>query len=185
MNETRKKVLAICGSTRTSSANHQLLKTIAALGASEFEMEIYSELAALPHFNPDLDKENSESPKPVQEIRRKIQEANGVLICTPEYVFSIPGSLKNMIEWTVSTTLFSEKPVALITASASGAKAHESLQLIMKTLYADLSEGSQLLISGVRSKFDEKGNVADADTMQKIRELVENFSTQMDQRMKI
>jgi chromate reductase len=185
MNERKKKVLAICGSTRTNSANLQLLNRIASLGAAAFEMEVYSELSSLPHFNPDLDKETSEPPKAVQEIRKKIQEADGVLICTPEYVFSIPGSLKNLIEWTVSTTIFSEKPVALITASASGGKAHESLQLIMKTIYADLAESSQLLISGARSKFDEEGNIIDADTLQKIRELVDNFAIQIERRIKM
>jgi NAD(P)H-dependent FMN reductase len=147
-------------------------------------MEIYSELSSLPHFNPDLDKEDCEAPKPVQEMRRKIQDADGVLICTPEYVFSIPGSLKNLIEWTVSTTLFSEKPVALITASASGTKAHESLQLIMKTIYADLDEGSQLLITGIRSKLDAEGNIVDADTIRKMGELVKNFTAQMNRHLK-
>ncbi|MGN6164693.1 MAG: NADPH-dependent FMN reductase [Flavisolibacter sp.] len=132
------KVFAVCGSTRTHSANLRLLQAIAKLAAAEMETEIYNDLAQLPHFNPDLDKENDEAPAVVQWLRNKIKEADGVLICTPEYVFSLPGSLKNFIEWMVSTTVFSEKPVAFITASASGVKAHADLQLIMKTIYADL-----------------------------------------------
>ena len=67
-------------------------------------------------------------------FRKSIEEADAVLICTPEYVFSLPGILKNALEWTVSTTVFSDKPTALLTASSSGEKAHESLLLVMKTL---------------------------------------------------
>jgi NAD(P)H-dependent FMN reductase len=53
-------------------------------------------------------------------FRKKIEDADGVLICTPEYVYSLPGSLKNAVEWMVSTTLFTDKPAALITAASSG-----------------------------------------------------------------
>jgi NAD(P)H-dependent FMN reductase len=173
------KVFAICGSTRINSANLQLLHAIANLAAKEMEMEIYNALADLPHFNPDLDKENDEVPDAVQSLRNKIKEADGVLVCTPEYVFSLPGSLKNLIEWMVSTTVFSEKPVALITASASGAKAHADLQLIMKTIYADLHRQSQLLISGVRAKINSNGEITDDATLQKIKELIARFIIQM------
>ena len=173
------KVFAICGSTRTNSANLQLLHAIANLAIDEMEMEIYNDLAALPHFNPDLDKEGDTAPVTVQELRHKIKETDGVLICTPEYVFSLPGSLKNLIEWMVSTTVFSEKPVAIITASASGVKAHADLQLIMKTIYADLHLQSQLLISGVRAKMNSNGEIIDEPTLQKAKELVASFTKQM------
>src|SRR6187402_3552834 len=111
----KKKIFAICGSTRTNSANLQLLKAIAVLSVNEFEIEIYDQLAALPHFNPDTDNETP--PEAVAILREKIKTCDGVLICTPEYIFSLPGSLKNAIEWMVSTTLFSHKPTAIITAS--------------------------------------------------------------------
>jgi NAD(P)H-dependent FMN reductase len=102
-----------------------------------------------------------------------------VIICTPEYVFSLPGALKNAIEWTVSTTLFSEKPVALITASALGQKAHEALQLIMKTIYARFDEQTQLLISGVRAKIKDTG-IVDEGTLQQVRSLVSHFAERMN-----
>ncbi|HEY6954034.1 MAG TPA: NADPH-dependent FMN reductase, partial [Flavisolibacter sp.] len=128
----KKTVLGICGSTRTQSANLFIIQYVASLMVNDVEFEVYDGLTQLPYFNPDLDKESA--PAPVEAFRQKIKTADGVLICTPEYIFSLPGILKNAIEWCVATTVFSEKPVALITASASGAAAHQSLQLVMKTI---------------------------------------------------
>lgn len=141
--------------------------------ADVFDMEIYNDLGSLPHFNPDIDKDPV--PDAVVILREKIKEAEGVLICTPEYVFSLPGALKNAIEWMVSTTVFSEKPVALITASGLGQKAHEALQLIMKTIYASFDEQSTLLISGVRAKVKEEG-IMDEETLRQIRVLLSHFA---------
>lgn len=172
-----KKVFAICGSTRAQSANLSIIQYLADIGAEQMEVEIYNELAALPHFNPDLDKDRA--PEIVEVLRAKIRNADGVIICTPEYVFSLPGALKNAIEWCVSTTIFSEKPVALITASASGAKAHESLQLVMKTIYADVREDTQILMQGAKGKVNDKGEITDNDTALKLKRLVSAFVDQM------
>lgn len=174
---SKKKVFAICGSTRAQSANLSIIQYFAATTVNELEVEIYNNLAALPHFNPDLDKDKA--PEIVEELRRKIKNADGVIICTPEYVFSLPGALKNAIEWCVSTTIFSEKPVALITASASGAKAHESLQLIMKTIYADLKEETQLVIQGAKGKINSRGEVIDITTALHIQRLADLFVSQL------
>ncbi len=117
------------------------------------DVVVYEGMLALPYFNPDLDKEET-VPVTVSEFRNQIQAADAVLICTPEYVFSLPGVLKNALEWTVSTTVFSDKPAALITASASGQKAAESLELIMRTIGAKFSQDTMLLIQGVKGKVD-------------------------------
>ena len=100
-------------------------------------------MPALPHFNPDIDDEGL--PLSVENFRPKIEEAAGALICTPEYVLSFPGKLKNALDCTVSTTVFSDKPVAIIAASTSGEKAHESLDLIMTTLGVIMGENCKLL----------------------------------------
>jgi NAD(P)H-dependent FMN reductase len=175
---TKKKVVAICGSTRTQSVNLSIIQYVGRLLSAEVEFEIYNELSLLPHFNPDLDKERA--PDIVETLRDKIRDADGVLICTPEYVFSLPGALKNAIEWCVSTTIFSEKPVALITASASGAKAHESLQLVMKTIYADMTEETQLLIQGAKGKVNNNGEVTDALTAEQLNKLAKAFTHQLN-----
>jgi chromate reductase, NAD(P)H dehydrogenase (quinone) len=175
---SKKKVLAICGSTRTQSANLSIIQYIGKLLSPEIEFEIYNKLSLLPHFNPDLDKDRA--PEIVEALRNKIKKADGVLICTPEYVFSLPGALKNVIEWCVSTTIFSEKPVAFITASASGVKAHESLQLVMKTIYANVQEETQLLIQGAKGKINSKGEIADALIAEQLKKLVDAFTIQLN-----
>jgi chromate reductase, NAD(P)H dehydrogenase (quinone) len=173
-----KRVLAISGSTRANSANAQVLRAAAALAGDRWAVTYYNQLDGLPHFNPDLDNDNP--PESVVALRQQLEAADGLLICTPEYVFSLPGSLKNALEWLVSTTLLTNKPTALITASAAGEKAHESLQLILSTLQARYVPGTTLLISGVRGKLDAYGSLTDVPTQQAIEGLVSLFSSLMN-----
>jgi chromate reductase, NAD(P)H dehydrogenase (quinone) len=170
------KVFAITGSTRKNSSNYKILKFISENIRAEFEIEIFEDLASIPHFNPDLDTESP--PKEVQEFRDKIMQADGVLICTPEYVFSLPGSLKNALEWCVSTIVFSDKKTGLITASASGEMGHEQLTLIMKTLEAKFNDETKLLIQGVRGKIDEKGKMIHEETKVALQNFICNFEKQ-------
>ncbi len=168
-----KKILAICGSTKANSTNELILKFIAKRFGESFDFEIYTKIAELPHFNPDLD--NDDSPPSVVEFRKLISQADGVLISTPEYVFSLPGSLKNALEWTVSTTIFSDKPAAFIIAGTSGEKAFESLDLILKTIGANVTENSKIIIKAAKSKLDENGKISDKTTLAEIRNLIESL----------
>ena len=99
-----------------------------------FDVTVFNELKKLPHFDPELSVSNT--PTIITDFRRSIENADGIIICTPEYVFSIPSGLKNAIEWCVFTTVFTDKFAGIITASANGEKAHEELQLIMKSVMA-------------------------------------------------
>lgn len=78
---------------------------------------------------------------------------------------SVPGSLKNALDWTVSSGDFVDKPVALITAATSGDKAHASLLLTLSALSAKLSVETNLLISFIRAKITAEGNIKDAETI--------------------
>lgn len=168
-----KKILAICGSTRQVSANAQLINAIEAMAGNAWELTSYTRLTELPFFNQDVtDEETAEA---VHEFRKAVVEADGVLICTPEYVFSLPGILKNALEWCVSTTVFSDKPAMLITASSSGEKAHESLVLVMKTLGVKTSDELCLLISGVKSKLDAEGHITDEAIEQRLKKMIAAF----------
>ncbi|MEO8173135.1 MAG: NADPH-dependent FMN reductase [Sediminibacterium sp.] len=169
----KKKILAISGSTRANSVNLQILEAIAKMYSSQVDFVLFSEIDQLPHFNPDLDQEPF--PPAIISLRKKIEEADGILICTPEYVFSLPGSLKNALEWMVSTTLFTDKPAALITASSSGQKAREALDLIMRTLGVKLAENGSLLISAPKNKVSIDGEITDKATLLAIRELMDAF----------
>jgi chromate reductase len=167
------KILAITGSTRKKSTNFKILKYISEEIKKGFEVEIFEDLDKLPHFNPDLDTDNL--PQIIISFRNKIIQADGVMICTPEYVFSLPGSLKNALEWCVSTTIFSKKKVGLITASASGEMGHEQLILIMKTLEAQFEDENLLLIQGVRGKINEEGKIVNDETLAALQQFITNF----------
>lgn len=170
------KIVAITGSTRNNSSNYKILKFIAEQIKDLFEVEIFENIDKLPHFNPDLDSETP--PQEVVSFRNKIDNADGVIICTPEYIFSLPGSLKNALEWCVSTTVFSNKRTGLITASASGEMGHEQLILIMKTLEANLKEDTQLLISGIRGKINEKGEITNVETSDNLQNFISLYEKQ-------
>lgn len=158
----KKNILAIIGSASENSSNLKLVEQIAVLTTDNFDLTIYNDLKLLPHFDPELSVNNP--PEQIIELRKSIEVADGIIICTPEYVFSIPSGLKNAIEWCISTTIFSDKPIGLITASANGQKGHEELQLIMKTAMAKFTNETSLLIQGVKGKFDQQGNLIDNET---------------------
>lgn len=170
----KKKIIAICGSTRKNSANLQIINLIKKLAEDQLEISLFNNLETLPYFNQDI--KDKEAPDSVLLFRDKIEQADGVLICTPEYIFSLPGVLKNALEWTVSTTIFADKPTALITASSSGKKAHESLILVMKTLGIKTNDDMCLLISGVKSKLDANGAIIDSDLNLNLQKLIQSLS---------
>jgi len=175
----RKKILAISGSTKKDSSNSSILEFISKSYKELLEVKIYDDIDKLPHFNPDLDNENL--PAMVTDLRNLIQSADGVIICTPEYVFSLPGSLKNAIDWTVSTTVFTNKPVALIVAAASGEKAFESLTLIMTTVESRIAKDSRLLIQGAKGKVGMDGEIKDHHTSRDIMNLVKSLIHSIDE----
>lgn len=166
MSPSRKKILAISGSTKSGSTNERILHAIANLYSDSVEFEIFTAIDRLPHFNPDLD--NDDPPAEVAEFRRLIDNADGVLISTPEYVFSLPGALKNALEWMVSTTIFTDKPAAFIIAAASGEKAFESLALILRTIGAKIDDDSMTIIKAAKAKVDLNNVISDELTRTEI-----------------
>ncbi|WP_223608073.1 NADPH-dependent FMN reductase [Chryseobacterium sp. OSA05B] len=168
-----KNIFVINGSASSNSSNQKLIDIFVNLTREFFNISVFKELKLLPHFDPELSIEMT--PKAILDFRQEIETADGILICTPEYVFSIPSGLKNAIEWCVSTTLFSEKPVGLITASAQGEKGHLELQLIMETLMANFTADTTLLISGIKGKIDENGKITDDKTKAALSNFVNAF----------
>jgi len=168
-----KNIIGICGSASQNSSNLAILKWIAEMGKSYFNLEIMDDLTELPHFRTELTSQDV--PERIVAIRKKIAQADGILICTPEYVFSIPSGLKNMIEWFVSTTLFSDKPAGLITASANGERGHEELKLIMETVQCKFTEDSTLLIQAVKGKLNKQGQIIDEITQLKLTQFIHAF----------
>ncbi len=169
-----KKIFVINGSASRNSSNKKLIDNFAELSKDFFNLTVFNDLKILPHFDPELSIENT--PNAILDFRKAIEKANGVLICTPEYVFSIPSGLKNVIEWCVSTTIFSGKPIGMITASANGEKGHEEVQLIMKTLMSKFTTDTTLLIQGIKSKINQKGEITDSQTKDDLIKFIDAFN---------
>lgn len=166
MNKTpmprRRKILALCGSLRKASSNLALLQAAARLAPKGVEVVIAAPLDRLPHFNPDLDVEPA--PATVTLWRREIASAHAVLICSPEYAFSIPGTLKNALDWLVSSGELYERPLALITASPNQGGAARAQAHLIDTLKAQqvaFIEEAHVSVPFVRKRFDALGNLID------------------------
>jgi chromate reductase len=112
------RVLLISGSTRTRSTNSAALAAVRAGVPPGSTAVVYGGLAALPAFNPDEDREPL--PAAVAELRAEIAAADALVFCTPEYAGTLPGSLKNLLDWTVGGTEISAKPVVWINVAATG-----------------------------------------------------------------
>ncbi|BAU28539.1 NAD(P)H-dependent FMN reductase [Aneurinibacillus soli] len=170
MNENKIKILAISGSLRSNSSNTALVRAIANLSPKNIDFTIYNGLGDLPHFNPDIDIDDHEPPA-VKDLRTQLKEADGVLICTPEYGNGVPGVLKNALDWIVSSGEFMNKPTAVISASPSpmgGDKAHASLLLTLKMIDATIVEGGTMMIPHIGLKLNKEGIITDLDTKQKL-----------------
>ena len=95
-------LLGLSGSLRARSSNTEALRAAAMLAPEWATVTLFSGLAGLPHFNPDLDVEGAVLPVPVREFRAQVDAADALLICSPEYAHGVPGSLKNALDWLVS-----------------------------------------------------------------------------------
>lgn len=161
--------MAVSGSLRMDSSNTSILKFLQST-IPQHNFWLYDGLDRLPHFNPVLDTD--EAPVEVQNLRKAITEADGIIICTPEYAFGVPGSLKNMLDWTVSSGSLVDKPVALITASSVGENAHASLLKTLEVLTAKIVENGTLLIPFIRAKMNAENQITDAKTEQDVQNVL-------------
>ena len=128
------KVLAICGSLQAGSGNLALLKTAAALVPPGVDLVIFDGLRELPHFNPDV--EASGVPERVTQWRQALAASDAVLIASPEYGFSLPGVLKNGIDWVIGSGEFEQKIVAITAAVAGPQRGRRGLEALRTTLCA-------------------------------------------------
>ena len=165
------KILAIPGSLRQNSSSNYILKAILSVASEDTTVEVFEGVGTLPHFN-----DPEEMPGAVIEFREKLKQSDAVLICTPEYAFGIPGSLKNALDWTVASGDFVDKPVGLITASSQGEKGHAALLLVLTAISATVIDGATLLIPFVRAKLDKTGHVKDNSLLEQLAQVVQNLA---------
>jgi chromate reductase, NAD(P)H dehydrogenase (quinone) len=167
------KVLAISGSLRRDSHNSKLLRAAAELLPSEVEVELWDGLKAVPPY--DEDDDTDPAPAAVAQLRAAIAGADALLIATPEYNSSIPGQLKNAVDWAsrpVATNVLRNKPVAVIGASSgmfgavwAQAEMRKILGQAMGAKVADV----EVAVGRAFDKFDEDGRLVDDDVREQLR----------------
>ena len=113
------RLLLVSGSTRGGSANTAALRTARDCAPAGVTAVLYDDLAALPAFNPD-DEDREPVHPAVARLRQELGAADAVLFCTPEYAGSLPGSVKNLLDWTVGNGDLYVKPVAWVTVAPEG-----------------------------------------------------------------
>jgi NAD(P)H-dependent FMN reductase len=127
-------ILAVCGSLQRQSANLRLLHAAAAAAPPGVTVVLFDGLAALPHFNPDIEAEGA--PESVTRWRRALAESDALLIASPEYGFSLPGALKNGIDWAIGSGELEGKVVAITAAVPALERGRRGLQALRDTLGA-------------------------------------------------
>ncbi|WP_160722938.1 NADPH-dependent FMN reductase [Bacillus sp. USDA818B3_A] len=173
------KIVALVGSLRKDSFNKQLAYTIQDRFTDQFDLEVL-DLGVLPHYNQDEELNPAEA---VVEFKRKVKEADGVIIITPEYNWSIPGVLKNALDWLsrVDKVLIG-KPM-MTAGAATGImgtlRAQLQLRQILTALQVKLLPpvGNEILINQAADKFD--GRLKDEATLKFVDEVVERFIHQI------
>jgi chromate reductase len=158
-------ILLISGSLRQGSTNTALLRTLRQIAPGSITAVLYDGLGGLPHFDPDLDHEPL--PPPVDQLRAAIRRAGAILFCTPEYAGALPGSFKNLLDWTIGDEhpgSIYRKPVAWINVSASStgaADAHESLGKVLGYAHADVIAAACVRVPVSRPAIDGDGLISD------------------------
>ena len=175
---TSRRVLLISGSLRAGSTNTAVLQTAAAVAPDDVTAVLYAGVASLPHFNPDDDVEPLAAP--VAELRATIGAADAVLFSTPEYAGALPGSFKNLLDWTVGGGEIYEKPVAWVnpsTAPNAAADAHASLRIVLSYAGTRIVDEACANIPVERRAVGDDGLVADTDVRDTLSEVLTVLTT--------
>ena len=179
-------LLAISGSLRRASYNTALLRHAVELFQAEgAELEVYSALESVPPFNPDIDAEAT--PVAVGLLRAAVAKSDGIFFATPEYNSSVPGALKNALDWLsrpLETNHMRNKPVAVIGASTGGFGAvwgQAELRKVLAAIGARVVDG-EVAVGHVMNRFDEDGRLNDPNLEDEMREIIRDLLAEIDDR---
>src|SRR5438128_544139 len=170
------RILAISGSLRRGSYNTGLLRALAEEAPEDVELVFYDGLKEIPPY--DQDDDVVPGPDGVERLREAVREADAVLFATPEYNSSVPGALKNALDWAsrpVATNVFRNKPVAVIGSSAGmfGAVwAQAELRKVLGAMGARVAE-VEVAVGHAADKFDDEGRLTHDQTREELREALE------------
>lgn len=174
-------ILGISGSLRKLSYNSAALRAASALLPERATMEIF-DLSPIPMYDDDVREQGF--PSAVRQLREKIAAADAVLIATPEYNYSIPGPLKNAIDWASRppSQPFDGKPVAIMGASPGAfgtARAQYHLRQVFVFMNGMLLNKPEVMISACNTKFDAQGRLTDEATAEHMRKFLSAFADWM------
>ena len=175
--QSKLKVLGFAGSLRTGSYNKALLRAAENFIPEDVNLEIF-DLDGIPGFNQDIE---NNLPTKVKDFKSKIREADAILIATPEYNYSVPGVLKNAIDWAsrpYGDNPFDGKPVAIMSASIGmlgGARAQYHLRQMFVFLNMFPINGPEVIVTFAQDKFDKQGKLIDENTQKFLRQLIQNL----------
>ena len=168
-------ILALCGSLRRQSYNRSALNAAVALGAPQHIVIEPFDIAGIPGFSEDDEKN---PPPKVIELKAKIRAANAILFVTPEYNYSVPGVLKNAIDWAsrpYGDNAWAGKPAGIMGASVGSmgtARAQYHLRQICVFLDVHVMNKPEIMITSASTKFDAAGNLTDDSTREHLRKFV-------------
>jgi chromate reductase len=178
LQKNKLKVLGFAGSLRIGSYNKALLRAALGLIPDDMNLEVY-DLEGIPPFNQDTEQN---MPAKVKDFKIRIREADALLIATPEYNYSVPGVLKNAIDWAsrpYGDNPFDGKPVAIMSASVGmlgGARAQYHLRQMCVFLNMYPVNRPEVMVPFSQDRFDANGNLLDNDTKKFLRQLLENLA---------
>jgi NAD(P)H-dependent FMN reductase len=165
--QTRIRTLAlISGSTRAGSTNTAVLRSVPGILGDAIRPLPYLDISVLPHFNPDDDHEPL--PAEVARLRALIAEADALLFCTPEYAGDLPGSFKNLLDWTVGGSETTDKPSGWInvsTAPTLAAGAHGALRTVLGYTGARVVDAACVHLPVPRSAVDQASGLVTDDAV--------------------
>ena len=176
--ENKLKILGFAGSLRKGSFNRSLLRSATQLLPSDTTLEIF-DLSDIPPYNQDHE---TDMPTKVKEFKTKIRESDAILIATPEYNYSVPGVLKNAIDYAsrpYGDNPFDDKPVAIMSASVGmlgGARAQYHLRQMFVFLNMHPINFPEVIVTFASDKFDSEGNLLDENTKKFLTQLLQNLS---------
>ena len=174
------KILGISGSLRKGSFNTAALKICADLMPAGMKMTSYARLDDIPLFNQDVF--DAGLPESAKRFRAEVEAADGLLIASPEYNFSLSAALKNAIDWASRppNQAFQDKPVAIFSASGGplgGARVQYDLRRILGQLWAHVLPRPEVFIGAAQTKFDAQGKLTDEATKKFLADLLVGFKT--------
>jgi len=171
------KVLGICGSLRKASLNMAALRACGELLPAGMALDITTGIGELPLFNQDV--LDAGMPEPVQRLRAQIAAADGLLIASPEYNFSVPAPLKNAIDWAsrAPNQAFQDKPIAIFSVApgpVGGARMQYDLRKMLVQLWGHVLPRPEVFIANAAAKFTD-GRLTDETSRKFLADLLAGF----------